>query len=123
MNDDDRLIRWRRDPKVRQTLEDIADFASMAADLVDRGSERFTADRILQIAGEAVITRIGEASTRLPAEFRAEFLDVPWRRVIGMRNRLVHHYEATDPAQVWAALERSIPEFIVLLGLGRPRPD
>lgn len=123
MSDDDRLIRWWRDPKVRQTLEDIADFAALATDLVDRGSERFRADRILQIAGEAVITRIGEASTRLPAEFRAEFPGVPWQRVIGMRNRLVHHYEATDPAQVWVALERSIPEFLGLLGLGRPRPD
>ena len=47
----------------------------------------------------------------------------PWRRVTGMRNRLVHHYEATDPAQVWVALERSIPELVGLLGLGRPRPN
>jgi uncharacterized protein with HEPN domain len=114
---DDRLNRWWRDPKVRQTLEDVVDFAAMAADLVGRGFEPFMADRILQVAGETVITRIGEAANRLPDAFRAEFADVPWRGVIGMRNRLVHHYEATDPEQVWAALERSIPEFVAKLGL------
>lgn len=91
----------------------------MAADLVGRGFESFMADRILQVAGEAVITRIGEATTRLPDEFRTEFAEIPWRGVIGMRNRLMHHYEATDPEQVWAALERSIPEFIAKLGLAQ----
>ncbi len=117
MTDSDRLNRWSRDPKVRQTLEHVVDFAAMAAELVGRGFEPFMADRLLQVAGEAVITRIGEATNRLPEEFRVEFADVPWRGVIGMRNRLVHHYETTDPEQVWAALERSIPEFIAKLGL------
>ena len=78
-------------------------------------------DRVLQLAGEAVIARIGEATNRLPEAFRSEFSAIPWRQIIDMRNRLVHHYEVTDPDQVWGTLERSIPELVESLGLNEIR--
>lgn len=33
---------------------------------------------------------IGEASNRLPDEYRAKHADVEWERMIGFRNRIVH---------------------------------
>ncbi len=113
----DRLARWWTDRKVRQTLEDLIDFVTIADDLVSRGADNFLADRVLQVAAEAIITRIGEAANRLPSAFTNDFPEIPWSRIIDMRNRLVHHYEATDPQQVWVALQRSVPEFAAALGL------
>jgi uncharacterized protein with HEPN domain len=120
MTPDDRLVGWWRDRKVRQTLEDLREFASIANDLIPRGYDEFMADRVLQVAGEAIITRIGEAANRLPEAFQKDFPEVPWRQIIDMRNRLVHHYEVTDPDQVWTALEESLPEFMQALGLTPP---
>lgn len=117
MTPDDRLTGWWRDRKVRQTLEDLRDFATIANDLVTRGYEVFIADQVLQLAGEAIITRVGEAAKRLPEAFQQDFPQIRWRPIIDMRNRLVHHYEATDPDQVWTALEVSLPDFIQALGL------
>ncbi len=119
----DPLDRWWRDGKVRQTLEDLNDLASVAGDLVRRTYARFIVDRVLQMAGEAVITRIGEAARRLPVAFQADFPEVPWKQIVDMRNRLVHHYEVTDPDQVWNTLERSVPELSAALGLDMVRPD
>jgi uncharacterized protein with HEPN domain len=120
MTSDDRLVGWWRDRKVRQTLEDLREFDSIARDLITRGYDEFMADRVLQVAGEAIITRIGEAANRLPEVFQNDFPEVPWRQIIDMRNRLVHHYEVTDPDQVWTALHESLPEFIQALGLTPP---
>ncbi len=114
---DERVNSWWHDRKVRETLEDLKDFATLANDLVTRGYEIFMADRVLQVAGEAIITRVGEAANRLPDGFQKDFPEIPWRQIIDMRNRLVHHYEVTDPDQVWTALEESLPEFIRALGL------
>ncbi len=115
----DHLQRWWLNSQVRQTLEDLIEFAAIAGDVVARGYELFMADRVLQIAGEAVLTRIGEAGNRLPEPFRSDFPRVPWKQVIDMRNRLVHHYEVTDPDQVWSTLERSVPELIRTIGLDK----
>jgi uncharacterized protein with HEPN domain len=117
MTPDGRLVGWWRDRKVRQTLEDLKEFATIANDLVTRGYDGFMSDRVLQVAGEAIITRVGEAANRLPEAFQQDFPEIPWRQIIDMRNRLVHHYEVTDPDQVWTALEESLPEFIQALGL------
>lgn len=119
----DPLDPWWRDAKVRQSLEDLNDLASVAGDLVRRTYARFIVDRVLQMAGEVVITRIGEAARRLPVAFHADFPEVPWKQIVDMRNRLVHHYEVTDPDQVWNTLERSVPELSAALGLDKVRPD
>jgi uncharacterized protein with HEPN domain len=52
---------------------------------------------------------IGEAAARLPAELLAEAPAVPWRRVVGLRNRIVHEYFGVDLEIVWNILTTSIP--------------
>ncbi|MPZ89667.1 MAG: DUF86 domain-containing protein, partial [Nitriliruptorales bacterium] len=31
--------------------------------------------------------------------------DIPWRGIVGMRNRLVHEYEDVEPAYVWGTVD------------------
>jgi uncharacterized protein with HEPN domain len=75
----------------------------------------FGADRVLQDAVLYRINVIGEAARRLSEDFRAQHPEVPWRDIIAMRNRVVRDYESVDPAKVWLASERDVPELIRLL--------
>ena len=54
---------------------------------------------------------IGEAAGRLPAAFRSGHPDIEWRRIVGLRNRIVHDYFGIDLEIVWAILEHELPDF------------
>lgn len=94
-----------------QSLEDILDFASDAAALVARGRGSYDADRMLQLAGEAIASRIGEATSRLPDAVIDAHPEIPFRLAKGMRNIVAHDYDRVDTDVVWTALESDIPRF------------
>jgi uncharacterized protein with HEPN domain len=52
---------------------------------------------------------IGEAANRLPAEFVATYDDVPWRRIVGLRTRIVHEYFDVDLPLVWHIVGSELP--------------
>ena len=52
---------------------------------------------------------IGEAATRIPEEFKAGHPEVPWRRVVGLRNRIVHEYFGVDIGIVWSVVSQDLP--------------
>jgi uncharacterized protein with HEPN domain len=58
---------------------------------------------------------IGEAVKRLSDKFRDGHADVPWNKIAGMRNVLIHQYDDVDLEEVWRTLERDIPGLIVRL--------
>lgn len=53
---------------------------------------------------------IGEASARLPEEFKIENLEINWRRLKGFRNRLIHDYFGIDYKIVWEIILEDLPE-------------
>jgi uncharacterized protein with HEPN domain len=84
------------------TLRQIEEIAQKAAKLGAEGSrDQLESDWQYQLAAERAIEVIGEAATRLPQELRERHNDIPWREIIGMRNRLVHGYDAVDYEIVW----------------------
>ena len=52
---------------------------------------------------------IGEAVKRLPGAFRDEHGEVPWTKIAGMRDRLMHRYDDVDFSIVWNVVREEIP--------------
>ena len=52
---------------------------------------------------------IGEAARALPIEVRTLAPELPWPKIIGMRNILVHGYFEIDTDIVWQAVTNDVP--------------
>lgn len=53
--------------------------------------------------------QIGELANGLSAEFIKEYNEIPWKQIIGMRNRIVHGYDTINLEIVWNTAKESIP--------------
>ena len=54
--------------------------------------------------------QIGELANGLSIEFIKEYNKIPWKQIIGMRNRIVHGYDTINLEIVWNTANESIPE-------------
>jgi uncharacterized protein with HEPN domain len=72
-------------------------------------------DTMLLFAVVQVIQIVGEAASQVSHETRSETPSVPWARIIGMRNRLVHAYTDIDHEVVWKTATGEIPALLPLL--------
>ena len=53
---------------------------------------------------------IGEAVSQLPKSFKEKHKDIPWRKIIGMRNKVIHEYFGIDWDILWDTIQDDIPE-------------
>ena len=66
---------------------------------------------------------IGESVRRLSTEFRERHSKIPWQQIAGMRNILIHQYDAVDLDEVWKTLEIDLPKLIAdIRQIRRPLP-
>lgn len=66
------------------------------------------------MAQDAVIRNfevIGEAVKRIPESLKEERPDIPWRRIAGLRDVLIHQYLRVDLEAVWAIVRDDLHEF------------
>ena len=73
------------------------------------------ADRMRYDATLRNLELIGEAATHVPDEVRSLAPGVPWRQVIGTRNRLAHGYLGIEPDTVWLIVTGAVPDLRVQL--------
>ena len=53
---------------------------------------------------------IGEASRHIPKQMRDKQPDIPWGRMIGLRNIAIHEYFGVDLGIIWRIITRNLPE-------------
>lgn len=96
--------------RIAQALRDVLAFADeMNIYVVSLGDRHLYDDRPTQLVAEALLHRIGEAVSRLPAEFIEAHPGVGWRQMKAMRNVVAHQYGFVDYAIVWRALTSALP--------------
>lgn len=73
------------------------------------GRDAFLASPHWQDATIRQLEIIGEAAKRLSGELRESEPGVPWRRVCGLRDVLIHNYMGVDIEAVWEVVHAGIP--------------
>jgi len=71
--------------------------------------EAFAADETLRRAFVRSLEIIGEATKKVPEDFRTAHSSVEWRAMAGMRDRLIHDYFGVDFELVWDVVQTRIP--------------
>jgi len=55
---------------------------------------------------------IGEASRLLSEEFKTAHPTIPWKKIRGLRNRVIHEYKEIDISEIWLVVKRDLPDLI-----------
>ena len=97
-----------RDPRLY--VKDMLTFCEVVLEFT-HGVEReaLFADRMRRDATLRNLELIGEAATRVPDTVRALAPDVPWRKIVATRNRLIHAYLGIEAEAVWAIVSKDVP--------------
>jgi uncharacterized protein with HEPN domain len=100
-------------PEDDARLRDMLDYAGKAVQAIsDRSRADLDRDAVLAAALERFVEIIGEAASRVSDERRAGTADIPWRQIIGMRNRLIHGYGAVDRDVLWDVVHDDLPKLV-----------
>ena len=91
---------------IRTAGAEIWEFIGNAAEL------DFLNDHLLQAAVAYKLAIIGEAAGNLSAEFRTAHVTIPWQRIRGLRNHLIHAYGDVDQLAVWRILQNELPNLL-----------
>lgn len=94
-------------------MHDAAEKAS--AFLVDIPEEHFLSDERTQMAVIMALVLIGEAAGRIMThhpEFATDHPEIPWSKIRGMRNFVVHDYYEVELPVIWETVRKSIPSLI-----------
>ena len=104
----------QHDDKIK--LQHMLDHAKEAAALV-QGKEKsdLQKNRLLELAATRLVEIVGEAAAKISPENQTKYPSIPWSQIIGMRNRLIHGYDAVDIDVLWDTLEVDLPSLIAEL--------
>lgn len=72
----------------------------------------FSRDRRTQLSVLKSVEIVGEAAAQVSENTKRAHPAIPWREIVGMRNRLVHVYFDIDLALVWDTVRDDLPVLI-----------
>lgn len=90
-------------------MQHIHDALGRIVSYTANGREAFLANPQAQDAVIRNLEIVGEAVKHLSAELREQHPDIPWKRIAGMRDEMIHEYFGVDLTIVWNVVEQHIP--------------
>lgn len=104
----------QRDDRVY--LGHMLDMASKAMARVEgKDRAKFDADEDLRMILAHLLQVIGEAAARVSDVTRRAHPEVPWKKIVDMRHRLVHDYMSVDYDIVWDVTVNRLPGLVKTL--------
>ena len=94
---------------ILQAIDDVAEFTE------GMDFEQFSGDKKTFNAVIRSLEVIGEATKHIPAAFRKRHPEIPWSKMAGMRDVLIHDYMGVDHMTVWKVAKERLPEIRPLL--------
>ena len=77
--------------------------------------EDFTMDRKTINAVIRSIEVIGEATKRIPKSIRGKYPSIPWKKMTGMRDKMIHEYSGVDVEILWKTVKEDVPSLKPLI--------
>jgi len=98
----------RRDYRdyIKDVLDSVNDIESFIRDM---SFEDFKRDRKTINAVVRSIEVIGEATKKIPKTLKDKHREVPWKKMSGMRDKLIHEYFGVDVEILWKTANDDIP--------------
>jgi uncharacterized protein with HEPN domain len=98
-----------KDPK--QFLKHIHDECKYLLGVSENLSyDEFYNDETLKRAVVRSLEIIGEATKKIPADFKLLWNSIQWKNMAGMRDRLIHDYIGVNYSIVWDVIKNKIPD-------------
>ena len=94
-------------------LQHILDAINKIEEYVSVGHDTFMSTSHWQDAVIRQLEIIGEATKNLSDNLRASHPQIPWKRISGLRDILIHNYMGVDLPAVWEVTQKNLPEFKV----------
>jgi len=98
--------------RLRHMLDHAREAVALAAGRARTDLDR---DRLLELALVRLLEIVGEAASRVSPEDRAQYPLIPWSEIIGLRNRLIHGYDAVDQEILWQIVVQDLPPLVIAL--------
>jgi uncharacterized protein with HEPN domain len=76
----------------------------------DSSFEDFKSDEKTIFAIIRTLEVIGEAAKKIPAEVKRKYSQIPWKKMAGMRDKLIHEYFGVNIKVIWRTIKEDIPE-------------
>lgn len=93
-------------------IEHIRDCISRITEYTEGFSEeKFVKNSLISDAVIRNFEIIGEASKKISADFKALHTYIEWKKMAGMRDKLIHDYIGVDLWAVWGVVTDIVPEF------------
>ena len=91
-------------------LRDMLTYAETAERFVgDLDRETFSRDTEKTFAVVRALEVVGEAARHIPVDVRNAYPDVPWSKVVGMRDIVIHGYFGVDLEVIWKTVREDLP--------------